>query len=103
MKRASLVLALLVLTVPLSAWDRTEALLARAWPTATYAGLDNIGAGVGIVFTPDLSVPGNCRFYRALGFACFESADWLKVLGEIHAYNMEHPGSRIRTLILETH
>ena len=103
MKRAFLVLALLVLTVPLSAWDRTEALLARAWPTATYAGLDNIGAGVGIVFTSDLSVPGNCRFYRALGFACFESADWLKVLGEIHAYNMEHPGSRIRTLILETH
>lgn len=103
MKRASLVLALLVLTVPLSAWDRTETLLARAWPAAPYAGLDNVGTGVGIVFTPDLSVPGNCRFYRALGFACFESADWLKVLGEIHAHNMEHPASRIRTLILETH
>lgn len=103
MKRASLVFALLLLAVPLSAWDRTDTLLARAWPAAPYAGLDNIGTGVGIIFSPDLSVPGNCRFYRSLGFACFESADWLKVLGEIHAYNMDHPGSRVRTLILETH
>lgn len=78
-------------------------LLARAWPAAPYADLQNIGTGVGIVFSPDLSVAGNCRFYRALGFACFESADWLKILSEIHAHNMADPNRRIRTLVLETH
>jgi len=102
MKRATLVLGLFLVAVTAQA-ARTDMLLARAWPAAPYASLSNIGTGVGIVFTPDLSVSGNCRFYQALGFACFESADWLEVLGDIHAYNMDHPGSRIRTLILETH
>lgn len=95
-------LLILLLTVP-AAGDRTEALLARAWPAASYAGLEEIGAGVGIVFSPDLSVPGNCRFYQTLGFACFESADWLQIIADIHAWNLDHPGRRIRTLILETH
>jgi len=101
MKRA-LALTLLLFATAVHA-QRTESLLARAWPAAPYAGLQDIGTGVGIIFSPDLSVPGNCRFYKALGFACFESADWLKVLGDIHAYNLDHPGNRIRTLILETH
>jgi hypothetical protein len=97
------ILFLLLLATTAFAGDRTDVLLARAWPAAPYASVDNIGTGVGIVFTPDLSVPGNCRFYTALGFACFETPDWLKVLGDIHAYNQDHPGNRIRTLILETH
>jgi hypothetical protein len=102
MRRAPLYLALLL--VAFSAYgERTATLLARAWPAAPYADLDNIGAGVGIVFSPDLSVAGKCRFYRAIGFACFESADWLKILSEIHAHNMGEPTRRIRTLILETH
>lgn len=84
--------------------DRTTAsLLARSWPAAPYASLADIGAGVGIVFSPDLSVPNNCRFYEALGFACFDSPDWLEILSGIHAFNMDNPGRRIRTLILETH
>jgi hypothetical protein len=103
MKRAPLFFALLLLTVSVQAEEKTSTLLARAWPAAAIAGIEDIGTGVGVVFTPDLSVKDNCLFYQALGFACFESADWLQVLGDIHAYNLDHPGRRIRTLILETH
>ena len=103
MKRASLFLVL-VLVAGSAAAERTETLLARAWPASSYAGLSEIGAGVGIVFSPDLSVPGNCRFYQALGFACFQSADWLEILAEIHAHNsVKGSRSRIKTIILETH
>lgn len=103
MRRASLVFVALLLANTALAFDHTEALLAKAWPAAPYAGISDIGTGVGIVFSPDLSVAGNCAFYRALGFACFESADWLQILGDIHSWNLNHPGNRIRTLILETH
>ena len=103
MRRLTLVFTFLLVAATAEGWDRTGSILARAWPSAPYAGLEDIGAGVGIVFTPDLSVPGNCRFYEALGFECFDSADWLKVLSDIHAHNTTHPGRRIRTLILETH
>lgn len=103
MKRTSLVLALFLLAFSAQAVEKTSTLLARAWPAANIADLEDIGAGVGIVFTPDLSVKNNCRFFESLGFACFESADWLQVLGDIHAYNLSHPGRRIRTLVLETH
>ena len=96
-------LLLIVLAFPARGWDRTEGLLAKAWPAAPYAGLAEIGSGIGIVFSPDLSVAGNCRFYSAIGFACFESADWLQILADVHAWNLDHPGRRIRTLILETH
>ena len=85
------------------ALERTQSLLAKAWPAAPYAELTEIGTGVGIVFSPDLSVPGNCRFYQAIGFACFDGADWAQVLDDIAAYNRTNPGRRIRTLILETH
>ncbi|HWS72530.1 MAG TPA: hypothetical protein VN605_10470, partial [Thermoanaerobaculia bacterium] len=56
-----------------------------------------------IVFSPDLSVQGNCRFYEALGFACFEDTDWSRVLDAIRERNAREPGRAIRTLILETH
>ena len=96
-----LIIAFLALSV--TAAERTEVLLAKAWPAAQIAELHEIGTGIGVVFTPDLSVKDNCRFFETLGFACFESADWLQVLADIHAYNIGHPGRRIRTLILETH
>ncbi|HEX8255265.1 MAG TPA: hypothetical protein VF846_19150 [Thermoanaerobaculia bacterium] len=102
MKRTSCILALF-LTFSLHAAEKSEVLLAKAWPAAPMAALPEIGTGLGVVFTPDLSVKDNCRFFEALGFACFESADWLEVLSDIHAYNVDHPGRRIRTLILETH
>lgn len=102
MRRPLFAVAFLLIAVAASA-DTSEVLLARAWPSAPYARLDELGTGIGLVFTPDLSVKENCRFYEALGFACFESADWLKILSEIHAYNVNNPGRRIRTLLVETH
>jgi hypothetical protein len=104
MKRTSSYLVLAVLlALPVAAADSSGLLLARAWPAASYAGLEDVGTGVGLVFTPDLSVKDNCRFFEALGFACVESADWIEILSDIHAYNLAHPGRRIRTLVLETH
>jgi hypothetical protein len=103
MKRAPLFVALFLLALSAQAVEKTSTLLARAWPAANVASIEDLGTGVGVVFSPDLSVKDNCRFYEALGFACFESADWLQVLGDIHAYNLSHPGRRIRTLVLETH
>jgi hypothetical protein len=52
---------------------------------------------VAIVFSPDLSVPGNCDFYSALGFACFEDTDWTRVLDAIR------DRGDIRLVVLETH
>ncbi|HYC87759.1 MAG TPA: hypothetical protein VEO54_00985 [Thermoanaerobaculia bacterium] len=103
MKRASLFLALFLVAGLVQADEQTSVLLAKAWPASARAGLGDIGAGVGIVFSPDLSVPGNCNFYTALGFACFDSADWLEILSGIHAHNISTPGRKIKTLILETH
>src|SRR5450432_2900091 len=57
-----------------------------------------IGHGKGIVFSPDLSEPGNREFYRALGFAYFEDSDWRSVLKQIGEFNQEHPADRIDTL-----
>ena len=102
MKRAPILL-ILILLAGTAAAERTDVLLAKAWPPAPKADLRDVGAGIGIVFSPDLSVPGNCRFYTALGFACFDSADWLEILSGIHAHNIGNPRQRIRTLILETH
>lgn len=101
--RRTLILVLVFVATTAFAADDTDALLTRAWPSARYAPLEDLGAGIGIVFTPDLSVKNNCDFYRALGFACWASPDWLEVLSDIHAFNSDHPGHRIRTLILETH
>ncbi len=102
MKRLPLIVVLFVFTLAAHGGDSTPVLLAKAWPAAA-TGLEDIGKGVGIVFSPDLSVPGNCRFYQAMGFACFDSADWLEILSAIHANNVDDRSSRIRTLILETH
>lgn len=102
MKRLPVLIVFLVFSLAAQA-DGTPALLAKAWPVAPNASLGDVGKGVGIVFSPDLSVRGNCRFYQALGFACFDSADWLEILSGIHAHNIDHPERRIRTLILETH
>jgi len=103
MRRLALILAALTFAAHVYAITPTEFLLARAWPYDTKAKLADAGRGVGIVFSPDLSVPGNCRFYQSLGFACFEDADWDAVLSGIRTYNILYPERAIRTLILETH
>lgn len=102
--RAIVFAALLVLAAAAAAGaDDSSALLAKAFPESPSAPLAELGRGVGIVFTPDLSVAGNCRFYESLGFACFEDPDWHRVLGQIRAYNIIHADEPVRTLILETH
>ena len=68
-----------------------------------YLTLDEIGSGKGIVFSPDLSEPGNREFYRALGFAYFEDPDWHSVLEQVRAYNNNHPRNRIETLLILSH
>jgi len=68
-----------------------------------YLTLDEIGSGKGIVFSPDLSEPGNREFYRMLGFAYFEDPDWHVVLDQIQAYNVNHPRNRIETLLVLSH
>lgn len=83
--------------------ESTAALLARAWPVPRSASIAETGRGIGIVFSPDISVRNNCRFYESLGFACFDSPDWNVVLERIRIYNDRHTEHPIRTLILETH
>ena len=81
----------------------TYRLLTHAWPGAQAKKVSEIGRGVGVVFSPDLSVENNCSFYAALGFACFQDADWSNILAQIHVFNLLNPDRRIATLILETH
>ena len=81
----------------------TARLLSFVWPPTHAARIDQIGRGVGVVFSPDLSVPNNCRFYEAIGFACFQDADWSRVLDQVHRYNALYAERRISTLVLETH
>jgi hypothetical protein len=83
--------------------SNTSRLLSFVWPNSPAERVDEIGRGVGIVFSPDLSVVNNCNFYKTLGFACFQDSDWSRVLGSIRRYNADHPGRRIHTLLLETH
>ena len=77
-------------------------LLDAAWP-APAENVADVGRGVAIVFTPDLSVDGNCRFYQALGFACFEDSSWTRVIDGIHAFNESNPDRPVETVLLETH
>lgn len=87
-----------------SAFEQSSLQLLRtAWPDTPPAKVSEIGRGIGVVFSPDLSVPGNCRFYQSLGFACFQDSDWSQVLDNIHRHNVLYPERRIYTLVLETH
>lgn len=65
--------------------------------------LCEIGRGKGIVFSPDLSEPGNREFFRALGFAYFEDPDWRKVLSQLKDYNQSHPESAVEVLLVQSH
>ncbi len=70
---------------------------------AKAASLCDIGRGKGIVFSPDLSEPGNREFFRALGFAYFEDPDWRKVLRQLNAYNQSHPEDPVEVLLVQSH
>jgi hypothetical protein len=103
MLRRLIVTALFLAAFTARAEERGAMLLARAWPYDPVAKVSDMGRGIGIVFSPDLSVRGNCRFYESLGFTCFESTDWGRVLDGIRSHNVLYPERSIRTLILETH
>jgi len=99
-----LIAAVFLLTTSAAALDTSgQRLLDQAWPNVASHRVTDIGRGIGVVFSPDLSVADNCRFYQSLGFACFQGADWAKVLDDVHRYNVLYPERRIFTLILETH
>ena len=93
----------LIATLASAAGNASLELLNHAWPDVASRRVSEIGRGVGVVFSPDLSVPDNCRFYESLGFACFQDADWEKVLDDVHRHNVLYPERRIFTLVLETH
>jgi hypothetical protein len=97
--------AIIFLFAPhLAAADTSSLLLLdHAWPDVASRRVSEIGRGVGVVFSPDLSVADNCRFYESLGFACFQDADWERILDDVHRHNVLYPERRIFTLILETH
>src|SRR5436305_1873818 len=103
MPRRLILAFLLLAAVTVRAEQPNEMVLARAWPYDPVAKIGDLGRGIGIVFSPDLSVRGNCRFYEAIGFTCFESTDWSRVLDGIRLHNVLYPEQAIRTLILETH
>jgi hypothetical protein len=71
--------------------------------SAKATALCDIGRRKGIVFSPDLSEPGNREFFRALGFAYFEDPDWRKVLSQLKAYNQSHPENPVEVLLVQSH
>jgi hypothetical protein len=102
--RRALALALFLVAAPAGALEHNSLrLLAQAWPDVRATRVDEIGRGVAVVFSPDLSVKDNCLFYEALGFACYQDADWMRVLDRIHRHNLLYPEGRISTIVLETH
>jgi hypothetical protein len=103
LRRSALLVLFLTLATRLAADTSTNRLLLNAWPGAQAKKVSEIGRGIGVVFSPDLSVKDNCRFYEALGFACFQDADWANILTGVHTFNLLNPDRRIGTLILETH
>ncbi len=104
MRRALATLFLTYLATSAFARDRvTSRLLASAWPQRNISPVTETGRGIAIVFSPDLSVEGNCSFYAALGFTCFDGADWGVLLDAITAHNLDPEAIPIRTVILETH
>lgn len=103
MRRILIAFFVITLTAAAAYGDNSLQLLAQAWPAPPKAKVGEIGRGVGVVFSPDLSVDGNCRFYESLGFGCFEDADWGNVIDQIRTYDALNPDRRLTTLILETH
>ncbi|MEA2166043.1 MAG: hypothetical protein QOK37_4170 [Thermoanaerobaculia bacterium] len=97
-----LILIAFCVALPGAALEQAS-LLDHAWPNLPSTRVTDIGRGVGVVFSPDLSVADNCRFYQSIGFACFQGADWEKILDDVHRYNVLYPERRIFTLVLETH
>jgi hypothetical protein len=66
------------------------------------ARLAELGRGVGVVFSPDFSVPTNRLFYERLGFRYFEDASWERIFEQVERNNAYAP-RRIETLVITCH
>lgn len=67
------------------------------------AKIGRLGERQAIIFSPDFAAPGNRRFYEALGFRYWESADWNLVLKEIKQFNRARPEDSILEVFFEAH
>ncbi|MDQ2854681.1 MAG: hypothetical protein M3R68_00005 [Acidobacteriota bacterium] len=77
---------------------------ANLWTRSSKSSaLSDIGRGKGIVFSPDLSEPGNREFFQALGFTYFEDPDWHVVLNQLQGYNRSHPENPVELLYVQSH
>ena len=65
--------------------------------------LKKLGKRRAIVFSPDFAASGNRRFYEALGFKYWETANWRVVLREIKQFNSANPEDALREIFFETH
>lgn len=66
------------------------------------ARLAELGRGVGVVFSPDFSVPTNRLFYERLGFGYFEDASWERIFEQVERNNA-YASRRIETLVITCH
>lgn len=73
----------------------------RPWRTIGEVDqLAEVGAGIAVVFSPDLAVPGNREFYERLGFVYVETPSWNEALGELKHAAAAAP---VRLALIETH
>ena len=59
--------------------------------------LSDIGRGVAVIFSPDLTAPGSRAFYERLGFQYIETPSWAEALHELAR------GEDVRLVLVETH
>lgn len=76
---------------------------ALPWQSGSAPEFETLGAGIGIVFSPDLATPENRAFYERLGFTYFESARWTDVLREVKKHQSGDRTARLRYLLVESH
>lgn len=61
------------------------------------SSLSDIGRGIAVIFSPDLTAPGSRAFYGRLGFDYIETPSWAEALNELRNSN------DVRLVIVETH
>jgi hypothetical protein len=95
MKPGMLLLAIFLLTASAAGAEREDLAHSTGW--------QNLGQGVAVIFTPDLSVPTNRHFYEALGFLYLESDSWLEVIAELKSHNATNRDHPVRSVVVESH
>jgi hypothetical protein len=70
---------------------------------ASRPAVETLGTHIGVVFSPDFSVPTNREFYERLGFAYFEDASWERVFEAVRRHNEQYPDRAVETLVVNSH